>query len=83
MATLTVTARGQVTFRGDVLRHLGIRPGEKIELDMLPNGRVTLRAAKPAGDIRNFFGVLAGKTTKVATIEEINVAAAAGWAGKR
>jgi antitoxin PrlF len=50
---------------------------------MLPNGRVTLRAAKPAGDIRNFFGVLAGKTTKVATIEEINVAAAAGWAGKR
>ena len=29
MTTLTVTARGQVTFRRDVLQHLGIRPGEK------------------------------------------------------
>lgn len=32
------------------------------------------------GDISDFFGVLAGKTKKVATIEEINEAAAAGWA---
>jgi bifunctional DNA-binding transcriptional regulator/antitoxin component of YhaV-PrlF toxin-antitoxin module len=31
MSTLTVTARGQVTFRKDVLQHLGIQPGEKIE----------------------------------------------------
>ncbi|MEA0672209.1 AbrB/MazE/SpoVT family DNA-binding domain-containing protein, partial [Xanthomonas campestris] len=29
MTTLTVTARGQVTFRKDVLQHLGIRPGDK------------------------------------------------------
>ena len=28
MATLTVTARGQVTFRKEVLQHLGIKPGE-------------------------------------------------------
>jgi hypothetical protein len=33
------------------------------------------------GDIRDFFGMLAGKTKKVATIEEINKAAADGWAG--
>ena len=33
------------------------------------------------GDIRDFFGILAGKTKKVATIEEINEAAADGWAG--
>jgi hypothetical protein len=36
MATLTVTARGQVTFRKEVLQHLGIGPGDKIELDLLP-----------------------------------------------
>lgn len=81
MSTLTVTARGQVTFRGDVLRHLGIKPGEKIELDKLPNGQVSLRAARPAGAIDGFLGVLAGKTSIVATIDEINEAAAAGWAG--
>jgi AbrB family looped-hinge helix DNA binding protein len=82
MTTLTVTARGQVTFRKDVLQHLGIRPGEKIELDKLPGGRVTLRAARPPGTIDSFLGLLAGKTQKVASIEEINEAAAAGWAGQ-
>jgi AbrB family looped-hinge helix DNA binding protein len=82
MTTLTVTARGQVTFRKDVLRHLGIEPGEKIELDKLPDGRVTLKAARPAGTIDGFLGLLAGKTTKIATIDEINEAAAAGWANQ-
>lgn len=83
MITLTVTTRGQVTFRKDVLQHLGIRPGEKIEVDKQPDGRVSLRAARPAGTIDKFVGLLAGKTRKVATIEEINEAAASGWAGRR
>jgi antitoxin PrlF len=82
MTTLTVTARGQVTFRKDVLQHLGIQPGEKIRLDKLPDGRVTLSAVRPAGSIDGFLGLLAGKTKKVATIDEINDAAAAGWAGR-
>jgi bifunctional DNA-binding transcriptional regulator/antitoxin component of YhaV-PrlF toxin-antitoxin module len=82
MTILTVTARGQVTFRKDVLQHLGIRPGDKIELDLLPDGRGVLKAARPAGTIASFVGLLAGRTQKVATIEEINEAAAQGWAGK-
>jgi len=36
---------------------------------------------KRTGTISDFIGCLAGKTTKVATVEEINEAAAAGWAG--
>ena len=82
MATLTVTTRGQVTFRKDVLRHLGIRPGAKIDLEKLPNGRVILKAARPVGKIDDFIGLLAGKTSKVATLDEIDEAAAAGWAGR-
>ncbi len=81
MTTLSVTARGQVTFRKKVMEHLGVKPGDKIELDLLPDGRGIIRAARPAGKIQDFFGVLAGKTKKVATIEEINEAAARGWAG--
>jgi bifunctional DNA-binding transcriptional regulator/antitoxin component of YhaV-PrlF toxin-antitoxin module len=82
MTTLTVTARGQVTFRKKVLQHLGLKPGGKIELELLPDGRGMIKAAGRSGKIEDFFGVLAGKTKKVATIEEINQAAADGWAGR-
>lgn len=82
MATLTVTSRGQVTFRKEVLQHLGIAPGDKIELDLLPGGRAALKAARPAGTVDGFLGLLAGKTTKVATLEEIAAAADKGWAGQ-
>lgn len=83
MTTLTVTARGQVTFRKEVLRHLGIQPGETIELELLPEGRGIIKASRPSGTIDGFLGLLAGRTKKTATIEEINEAAAQGWAGKR
>lgn len=83
MTILTVTARGQVTFRKEVLQHLGIKPGEKIELDLLPDGQGILKAARTTGKIDGFVGLLAGRTKKVATIEEINEAAALGWAGKK
>ncbi len=83
MAVLTVTARGQVTFRKDVLQHLGVEPGGKIVLELLPDGRGVLRAAKPAGTIEGFIGLLAGRTKKTASIEEIGEAAAQGWAGKK
>lgn len=83
MTTLTITVRGQVTFRKDVLQHLGIEPGGKIELDKLPDGRVALKAARPAGKIDRFLGLLASRTKKVATLDEINEAAASGWAGQK
>ena len=36
MVDLTVTAKGQVTLRKDVLNHLGVRPGDKITVHMHP-----------------------------------------------
>lgn len=83
MNTLTITARGQVTFRRELLEHLGLRPGEKIEVEKMPDGRVTLKAARAAGKIDGFLGLLAGKSRKKATIEEINEAAAEGWSGRK
>ena len=79
MTQLTVTARGQVTFRKEVLQHLGIKPGDKMELDLLPGGKGVLRAAKPAGTMEGFVGLLAGKTTKVASLGEIDQAIAQAW----
>ena len=80
--TVTVTSRGQITFRKELLQHMGVRPGEKISVDKLPNGQVALRAARPTGSIEDFIGCLAGKTKKVATLAEIQKAAADGWAGR-
>ncbi len=82
MTILTLTARGQVTLRKELLHHLGIRPGDKIELDLLPDGKGLLKAARPAGNIASLVGLLEGKTQKVATLEEINEAIAEGWAGR-
>lgn len=82
MATLTVTSRGQVTFRREILQHLGVEAGGRIELDLLPDGRAALKAARPAGTMDCFLGLLAGRSTRVATLEEIDAAAAQGWAGE-
>jgi AbrB family looped-hinge helix DNA binding protein len=71
---LKVTERGQVTVRKEVLRHLGVNPGDKLELTLLPGGRAELRANRGKHHISAIFGLLAGKTKKVATIEEIKEA---------
>lgn len=87
MTTLTVTTRGQVTFRKDVLKHLGIQPGGKIRLDLLPNGRAELKADQPRGCWQQVYGMLEGKGNgRKLSIEDINDAIAqagaqAGMAG--
>lgn len=59
MATrLTVTAKGQVTLRRELLRHLGLSTGDRIIVDLLPDGRAEIRAAKGDGEIDGFFGCL-------------------------
>ena len=80
--TLKVTAKGQVTLRKEVLRHLGVIPGEKIEVDLLPGARIELRGAKKTGSIEDTFGALHRPGTKALTIEEINEAIQKGWAGE-
>jgi bifunctional DNA-binding transcriptional regulator/antitoxin component of YhaV-PrlF toxin-antitoxin module len=82
MATLTVTARGQVTFRKEVLQHLGVKPGEKIRLELLPGGKAEVHAVKPTGSIQDLFGCLAGKTKVKLTIDEIKKTTEQAWAGE-
>jgi AbrB family looped-hinge helix DNA binding protein len=82
MAILTVTERGQVTLRKEILNHLGIKPGDKIEVDLLPHGKGLLRASEPKESIDAFVGVLKGRSAKVASVDELNEAAAESWAGR-
>ncbi|WP_437374857.1 AbrB/MazE/SpoVT family DNA-binding domain-containing protein [Inquilinus limosus] len=83
MTLLTVTAKGQVTLRKELLQHLGVAPGDKIAVDLLPDGRAEVRSAKASGTIEDFFGCLAEPGTPKLSIEEIGEIAAAGWAGEK
>jgi AbrB family looped-hinge helix DNA binding protein len=83
MSILTVTAKGQVTLRKDLLEHLGVHPGEKITVNKLPDGKIEVKAARPTGKISDVFGLLKRKGGPSLTIEEMNKIAARGWAGKR
>lgn len=79
--TLTVTARGQITLRKEVLEHLGVRPGDKVDADLLQDGRLQVRA-KRGKSVTAIFGMLARPRQPPRSTEDLSEAAAAGWAGE-
>ena len=84
MHILTVTSRGQVTFRKELLQHLAIKPGDRIELCLMPDGRAELKRAEARGSFQAIHGMLKGKTNGARlSIEQINdaIADAAARAG--
>ena len=83
MSTLTVTAKGQVTLRKELLEHLKVAPGDKIVVDLLPDGRAEVRSAKSSGSIDDFIGCLDRPGTPSLSLDEIDEIAARGWAGER
>jgi AbrB family looped-hinge helix DNA binding protein len=83
MSTLIVTAKGQVTLPRDILKHLGINPGDKITVNKFPGGRIEVKAARPTGKISDAFGFLKRKEGPSLSVEEMNKIAARGWAGKQ
>ncbi|MBM5797615.1 MAG: AbrB/MazE/SpoVT family DNA-binding domain-containing protein [Cyanobacteria bacterium K_Offshore_0m_m2_072] len=82
-SSLTVTRKGQLTLRKELLQHLGLQPGQRVDVEVLPGGRLELHAQRATGDISGFVGLLAGRTSHKATLEDLNAAAAEGWAGLR
>ena len=83
MSTLTVTSKGQVTLRKDLLKHLGAQPGEKIIVDKLPDGRIEIKASRPKGKISDVFDFLKQENGPSLSTEQINEVARRGWAGRR
>jgi bifunctional DNA-binding transcriptional regulator/antitoxin component of YhaV-PrlF toxin-antitoxin module len=82
MPTLTVTAKGQVTLRKDLLQHLGVQPGDKVAVEKLPDGQIRVAAAR-TGKISDVFDLFDFSNGPHFSIEEIGEAASKGWAGKR
>jgi bifunctional DNA-binding transcriptional regulator/antitoxin component of YhaV-PrlF toxin-antitoxin module len=83
MPTLTVTAKGQITLKQELLRRLNVTPGQKVEVDKLPNGRLMVQLAEKKGSIETFFGSLEAKGGPRLTIAQIKKITEVAWAGKR
>jgi len=75
MAIVSTTSRGQVTLRKEIFQHVGIRPGEKLEIELLPGGEFRGRAVRKKHSIGEIAGCLKGKTNGVRlTIDEMDEA---------
>ncbi len=77
--TLTVTAKGQITLHKEALNHLGVRPGDELDIDLLPGGRLQL-SPKPGTSAASIFGVLARPGAPHRSIQELNQISASSWA---
>ena len=52
MTTLTITAKGQITLKQELLRHLNLVPGQKVHVDKMPDGRLMVHPAVRKGQQR-------------------------------
>jgi antitoxin PrlF len=81
MTALTITAKGQITLRRELLQYLGVGPGQQVVVDKLSNGALALQA-KPSSGLDAFAGCLP-PPRKALSVEEMNTITANAWAGKR
>lgn len=80
MTALTITAKGQMTLRRELLQYLGIAPGQQVEVHKLANGVLALQAKAPQG-LEAFSGCLPPPASTL-SVEEMNTLIANGWAGR-
>ena len=82
VATLTITAKGQITLRKEILAHLGAKPGDRLVVDLLHGGKLRIQP-KRGQPTASIVGLLAASVPKRLSIDEINEETAAAWAGER
>ncbi len=59
MTVLSITAKGQITLKKDLLKQMGVHPGQKLQALVLPNGKLELSPQPPKHDISAIFGMFA------------------------
>jgi len=68
-----LTIKGQMTIPKAIREHLRLKPGDRVKFFIHPNGTVVLLPKLPASALRGIV-----KTTRQATLEEMDEAIAAG-----
>ncbi|MBW4028861.1 MAG: AbrB/MazE/SpoVT family DNA-binding domain-containing protein [Acidobacteria bacterium] len=72
--TSKIESRGRITLPKAIRQHLGIVPGDKVEFELLPDGRGALMRAKTPKAIDGFPSPLADKTKKAFMLKKLNKA---------
>jgi AbrB family looped-hinge helix DNA binding protein len=81
--TLKITSKGQVTFRKEVLDQLGVKPGDKITVELVGPARMEVRPARSDAGLDAFIGCLKKAAAPKLSLDEMKKIAREGWAGKR
>ncbi len=80
MPIATLTSKGQITVPKEIRDQLKLEPGSRINFVVDRKGKVTL---KPLNyDFESIRGIVKSRRKHPPTIEEMNEAIAAGWAGE-
>jgi bifunctional DNA-binding transcriptional regulator/antitoxin component of YhaV-PrlF toxin-antitoxin module len=77
MTALTVTAKGQITLRRELLQYLGIMPGQQIKVDKLAGGGLALHAKAPQ-TLDTFVGCLP-QPSKALSVDDMNALIVKAW----
>ncbi|ULJ64738.1 AbrB/MazE/SpoVT family DNA-binding domain-containing protein [Wielerella bovis] len=83
MTVLTISSKGQITLKRDLLQHLGIQAGQRITIDKLPNGTLNIQAEQNTGKIDDFIGKFAGRLAQPISLDEMNAITEQAWAGEK
>ena len=70
----TLTSKGRTTIPKDIRRKLGLKPGDKLHFNLMPDGTISVRAK--AGTLKDLAGILHRAGTRTVTVEEMNDAVA-------
>jgi antitoxin PrlF len=71
MAIATITSKGQTTIPSDIRRHLKLKPGDRVQFLVEPDGKVVLVPATV--DARELEGLLVPAPRRV-SLEEMEAA---------
>lgn len=78
MPTSTVTTKGQITIPAEVRRHLGLKPGSRVDFVRVDDGVYEL--VRAAGTVKSLKGFAPARATPV-TLQQMDEAIAEAAAG--
>ncbi len=80
---ITVSDDGHLTLDAATLQALGLKPGDRVAVEALEGGGFSVRAEPNPGSLEAFYSCLPKYDGPAVSIEEMNEAIAAAWAGER